>query len=359
LVLPGVKSLSPTVYATIRDYAHNGGIVVATRELPSHAPGKINSREDASRVADISRELFEGSRPKGVFVADDNALGAVLTEHLEPDLVLPPHMSDVGFVHRRLPFADIYFLANSSNHKISTTVRFRTRRLSAESWDPFTGRVSSFGNPTRVQLELAPYQSRVLVFSDKPQNTATNSLPPEPKSTSPLDLSGGWSVSFPALKLTFSMVQLHSWSDADATRYYSGPAEYERSFAFATGSGKRIYLDFGDGTPTEQTDKHSRFLAGLEPPIREAAEVFVNEHFAGSVWRPPYRVEVTNLLQPGENHLRIVVYNTAMNELAGRALPDYRLLNSRYGVRFAQQDVEDIQPLPSGLTKTPRLIVER
>ena len=358
LVLPSIELLSPTIYAKIRDYAQNGGIVVATRVLPSQAPGKINSAEDASRVPDISRELFQVASARGVFVADENNLGAVLTERLEPDVVLSPPMSNVGFVHRRLPFADVYFLANSSSRKIAATAAFRTRMSSAESWDPLTGTVSSFGHLTRVQLELAPYQSRVFVFSDEPQSTASNSLPREQKSISPLDLSGGWTVTFPALKRTFSMAQLHSWSGADATRYYSGPAEYEKSFTFASGSGGRIYLDFGDGTPTEQRDKHSRFFAGLEAPIREAAKVFVNEHFAGSVWNPPYRLDVTNLLQPGENRLRIVVYNTAMNELAGRVPPDYRLLNSRYGVRFSQQDVEDIKPLPSGLTKTPRLLVE-
>jgi hypothetical protein len=47
--------------------------------------------------------------------------------------------------------------------------------------------------------------------------------------------------------------------------------------------------------------------------------------------------------------LRIVVANTAINEIAGKALPNYRLLNLRYGERFAPQGFEHIAPLPSGL----------
>ncbi len=35
----------------------------------------------------------------------------------------------------------------------------------------------------------------------------------------------------------------------------------------------------------------------------------------------------TPLLHSGANELKIVVANTAINELAGRAAPDYRLLN--------------------------------
>ena len=37
-----------------------------------------------------------------------------------------------------------------------------------------------------------------------------------------------------------------------------------------------------------------------------------------------------------------------MNHMAGRPLPDYRLLNLRYGERFQAQGMELIRPLPSG-----------
>ncbi len=49
------------------------------------------------------------------------------------------------------------------------------------------------------------------------------------------------------------------------------------------------------------------------------------------------------------NTIRIDVANTAMNEMAGMALPDYRLLNLRYGTRFEAQDMDRVAPQPSGL----------
>jgi hypothetical protein len=81
----------------------------------------------------------------------------------------------------------------------------------------------------------------------------------------------------------------------------------------------------------------------------------VNGRRAGSIWSPPYSIEVTDYLKGGENKLRIVVANTAINYMAGRALPDYRLLNLRYGERFQPQDMDQVQPVPSGLLGRIRL----
>jgi hypothetical protein len=99
--------------------------------------------------------------------------------------------------------------------------------------------------------------------------------------------------------------------------------------------------------------------AYLDPPVREAAEVYVDGKRAGVVWRPPYRVDVTGFLHAGSNHLRIVVANTAINELAGQSLPDYRLLWARYGTRFAPQGMNDLHPLPSGLLGPVTLVESR
>jgi hypothetical protein len=91
------------------------------------------------------------------------------------------------------------------------------------------------------------------------------------------------------------------------------------------------------------------FAALLDPPVREAAMVLVNGKLAGTVWHPPYEIEITALVKSGMNQLRIFVSNTALNGLAGQTLPDYKLLNLRYGERFSPQDMDNVKPLPSGL----------
>jgi hypothetical protein len=89
--------------------------------------------------------------------------------------------------------------------------------------------------------------------------------------------------------------------------------------------------------------------AYLDQPVREAAKVMVNGQLAGYVWHPPFRVDLTQFLKPGKNEVQILVANTAINELAGTSLPNYRLLYSKYGKEFEPQGMRDLQPLPSGI----------
>ena len=102
------------------------------------------------------------------------------------------------------------------------------------------------------------------------------------------------------------------------------------------------------------------FAALVAPPIREAATVFVNGQRAGTIWAPPYRVDLTELLRAGANDIRIEVYNTAVNQLAeGGRLPDVEAVTKRYGQRFRLQDVDSLRPIPSGILAVPRLVSER
>ncbi len=96
--------------------------------------------------------------------------------------------------------------------------------------------------------------------------------------------------------------------------------------------------------------------AWLDAPVRDAAVVYINDRRAGSVWLPPYTLDVTGSLHSGANRIKIVVGNTAINHMAGRRLPDYRLLNLRYGERFTPQDMDKVQPVPSGLLGPIRLV---
>jgi hypothetical protein len=161
----------------------------------------------------------------------------------------------------------------------------------------------------------------------------------------------------------------HSWSEDAATRFFSGTGTYRRSVTVPASSrapGTRTYLDLGEAKPAEReplpggTLRGNSFTVLLAPPVREAATVFVNGRRAGSVWAPPYRVDITNLLRDGPNEIRIDVYNTAINLLAeGGHLPDTKALVERYGQRFRLQDLEGLKPLPSGLPSVPRLVLER
>lgn len=98
--------------------------------------------------------------------------------------------------------------------------------------------------------------------------------------------------------------------------------------------------------------------AQLDGPIREAAVVYVNGKRAGAVWCAPYEVEVSGLLKPGANTIRVVVANSALNIMAKGPLPDYKALNAKYGERFQAQDMASLAAQPSGMLGPVRLIAK-
>ena len=137
------------------------------------------------------------------------------------------------------------------------------------------------------------------------------------------DLSKHWKITFGNSGTSADADHLASWSDNPATRFFSGQARYEKAFAVQAdqmAGGARFFLDFGPprAEPVPPANAEHTMQAYLDPPIREAAEVFVNGKRAGVVWHPPYRVEVTAYLKEGANDLRVVVGNTALNEMAGQ-----------------------------------------
>jgi hypothetical protein len=378
VILPGVEYISPPVYQKIAEYAQSGGIVIATRRMPTRAPGLMNEEQNTVTVRTVTGALFESTPPKARLVDDEKTLGAVLAKAVQPDLATG--MPDVGFIHRKLADAHVYFIANTSNAPVHGKGIVRVTGLDPEWWDPFSGKTSRAAhnegsNGTTVDVDLQPYESRVLVFVRTAKREAGSAGAPPPldavagnpasgaaaEGESGTDLSGGWKVTFTGLNRTVDFDKPRSWTEDDETRFYSGEAVYEKTLLLPLANPKpqsRLVLNFGKGTPIEpaQGDKPG-MRAWLEAPVREAAVVSVNGQVAGYVWRPPYEIDVTRVLRPGENHIRITVANTAINALAGQSPPSYRLLKLRYTERFTPQDMDNLKPLPSGLLEAVRLEV--
>jgi hypothetical protein len=334
--------------------------VIATRRTPATAPGLMNAEQGSERLKELSQTLFHRSIATAHFVADETALGAELAKDAAPDMKLFPATPQIGFIHRKLPAAagDLYFVANTSNETKHVRAQFRNRARHAELWDAYTGEIAGLPDPENIDLDLEAYGSRLIYFSD----AATTTTPqPIRRETVKTDLSKEWKVTFGDTGLNKDMDRLASWSDDARTMYYSGLATYEKSFDLSESNlpkGKRFLLDFGEGTrtPLPSPPGEHNMWAYLDAPIRDAAQVFVNGKLAGLVWHPPYRLDVTSFLRAGRNDLRIVVGNTAINELSGQPLPDYRLLWDRYGKLFEPQDMKNLHPLPSGMLGPVTLI---
>jgi hypothetical protein len=333
LILPNVQRIPLATLRKIDAFAAKGGIVVITKRLPSLATG-LQDAADAPEIVRIATAM------KAHLVEDDANLGAALNRLYAPDFA--HNDPAIGFNHRKLDGADVYFIANTSNHPVALKAAVRSKNVPGEWWDPFTGKVQP-ANVADLACDLAPYESRILVLSSESASSPAATV----TEMQPLDIGSGWSVTFDKLNYTIP-ASGKSWTDDAKTRYFSGTATYRKTLDVAAAI-RYTTLDFGPGTAVPEKRMSNGTRAWLDPPVREAAVVYINGKLAGSVWRPPFQVEVGGLLHAGSNDLRIVVANTAINELAGQTLPDYKLLKLKYGDRFQPQDMNALEPLPSGI----------
>ena len=365
LILPDVDRLPRSTLQQIQKYVRLGGKVIALGRLPSRIPGLQLDPQDSNHFAADVQTFFGANESNASVrsIPDASQLQKTLRAMVPEDMSLASPAPEVGFLHRKLSTSDIYFIANTGNQPVDTRVHFRSTHLGGEWLDADTGRARTARiDKDGIQLNLAPYESRTLLLHDGASYGGPDNREREvPARTHAAELAGAWRVYFDGNLPEQTVSALTSWTDTPSTLYYSGIATYRKSFKLSMEETRRtkVALNFGTGKPLpELPDGHDHpgMQARFEPPIREAAVIYVNGKRAGSLWHPPYVLDITSLVKAGSNELEVRVANTAINILAGQSMPDYRLLWERYGPRFTPQDMDNLQPLPSGLLGKVELI---
>lgn len=348
VIVPPTERMPLRGVHALETYVAGGGELIFVGQTPRLAAGLTDAADAAAVSAGVQR-LVQKSR----HVEGTTELAAALPRLLRPDVELGAAGGKVGFIHRHLPDADIYFLANTTPEPVALPVRVRSAHHEAEWWDADTGKIerAALGQ----MLTLQPYESRLLVISDSHANaTPTMRFVPLQRAAIPL---ADWTVAFPgsagsSARPTEQHVEKTLWTESAATRFYSGAVKYATKFRLdALQNGAHVELRFAASEPLENTQAPGKagMRAWLDPPIREAAEVFVNGRHVGDLWHPPYSIDVTAAAHAGENTLELRVFNTAINEIAGQKPRDYTALKAKYGDRFQMQDMENLQPVPSGI----------
>ena len=371
IVVPPTDRLPLETAQALQAFVAHGGKVLTVGKRPVHTPS------GASEPAFSSMENIFGNG-NGIPVHAD-AIVSALHGAAKPDLAItsedPDAINQIGFIRRKLTGADVYFVTNTSNRDISARVQFGTPYERGVELDADTGK--PLGGPTysTQQMALAPYASRVFVFYEKGHASEVTG---NANFTQTLDLSRDWRVSFEGIPKIVSEPTLRDWIADPSTLHYSGVAVYTRDFTLAGVPRRSTYLEVSGGTalpgapnttPVAEVLKNgvpdpliTRTGPGMhayfDPPIHEAAIVFINGEAAGALWHPPYRLDVTKLLKVGKNQMEIRVYNTALN--AWSALPprDYGPLKAKYGDRFQMQDLDKVMPISSGLLGSIHLITQ-
>jgi hypothetical protein len=389
LVLPPTDRIPVETLRKIKQFVAAGGHTIAVGHAPSSDPEGNTSPE----LTALSNELFNSQKSTLVstqIVMDDPRhtipdqwpynITNSLSQAANPDFKLTTtddHTKEVvGFIRRKLPNADIYFVANTGNTSMTADASFATRFNRGTILNPDSGEMlTNIADPQHGHLVLAPYESRVYIFHEEPDRYFGSSAVNSPLA----DLSTDWQVTFTETKETETEPTLTDWTTNPATLYYSGEAVYARDFTFDSTKNNLVFLEVEGGKPLpgapNSPPEHpvlgpnglpdprvTRTGPGMhayyDPPIHEAAIVFINGQRAGSLWHPPYRLEVTKLLKPGQNHIEIHVYNTALNAWSKLQPHDYKPLIEKYGDRFQMQDLDKVQPISSGILGQIHLVTQ-
>ena len=309
----------------------------------------------------------------------------------------------------RLREADIYFVRNIRDRWTQVAAIFRDGRgRRAELWDPVNGGLDvayepqTTGDGVAVPLRLAPHGSIFVVFRSPATEAAAESR---------FSRYARSAARTRLLRMTNCLPRHGSWHGTAGVHActVSRPGNYR----VATPAGRRG--GHGDRRPARTPDARgplgaavprrsrgtgadparpahlldrtprrkgpallragrlpARFQAagGLARPRRRVridlgrlwstASVSLNGHPIGTVWTPPYALDVTAAARPGPNTLVVEVANTWSNRLAGDARSPAASHVARTNITASHGiGWKDVPLIPSGLFGPVRLVPER
>jgi len=348
LLFYNTESVPPAVLERAREFARAGGRVVAVGRLPGAGVGLVNMASQRHEIARLVEEIWQ--KGPGIFLNSLGDLQSWLDRELAPDFRVRGGDGEISFIHRRAAGRDIYFLANSSARQITTELTLRVSGKNVERWEPMNGSVHVMdeyrpqGPVTVIPITVGPWESTVLVFAGSGSKRAdavqakTQRLARQP---AVYPVEGVWEVSFgEPLNQTFRWQGLRDWLNLAETKDFSGMATYRIALTLAS--------DFDRSRPT---------LIELGD-VKESADVKVNGKCAGIAFLPPYRVQVTGLLEPGRNQLEIRVANLWSNYILSLPKSPSRIPASGYGLTDVLYGPSERPPLSSGLLGPVRVVQE-
>ena len=321
LDIPVSRAITPKTLATLERLVAAGATLVVHGSAPTVSRGLVGGRIDDADLAARAKRLW--ASPRVLDVSDVAELTASRQRAFDRLALKPDFTSDGGnrvdYCHRDYGAGvEAYFVAWSGTNAQEVACTFRASGKAAELWDAETGRryalaTSEADGRTVATLPFAPMGSWFVFFVPKADATLSPvpalALATRAEVTSPLALTvdvlppaGGEATGRTVVR---KLARPTDWTaiDDDEIRYFSGTARYDFTVpAAAAGADGRLYLDLGE--------------------VREFAEVTVNAKSYPVLWKPPYRVDVSEFAGR-ELAVAVKVTNLWPNRLIGDArLPE-------------------------------------
>ena len=357
LVLPDHKVLSMAVLEKVEELLKEGAHVIGYK--PESSVSLVGGEKEQQKFQELANQIW-GNAPgekgekqygKGLVTCGVTAREYLLSKNIYEDFKIPGDTSKTNFdfIHYTIGESDVYFVTNQTTERKEINCQFRVSELQPELWDALTGEIreaqafTQNDGLTTVPLTLEPYGAIMVVFN-KPidknmQGTAQRNYP---DFRMVKNIDGEWKVNFDTKwggPASVKFPELMDWSKHTdvGIKYYSGTAVYNKTFN----------LDF-------EPEKDKQYFLQLED-VKDVgiAEVKINGKDKGVLWIKPFRIEVSQELQKGENSLQIKVLNSWYNRVAGdQTFPDkkqYTSTNIDLKHDFRGRPTDEIFLEPSGL----------
>ncbi|EWH10505.1 glycoside hydrolase [Catenovulum agarivorans DS-2] len=380
LVLKNSSVMTEKTIKKLAELVKQGAVILG--EKPQGSPTLVNYPQSDVNVQNIANKLWAnyqqgqaGSNTYGkgkVFWHTD--ISQVIQQlNLTPDVAFNQAGQNIEWLHRQTKDADVYFLSLFKAQAKGVEATFRISGRQPEFWDAYTGDIvkpakwrANDNGTTTVFFDLEPSGSIFVVFpkhnhkiahaqgGEKPpvvsvqpqtgiktiikgtdhktsvtaqifksgsyqinlaegQQQTPVSTTINAKVPAPININTPWQLSFPnqfaykqQLPQTQTVKTLKSWPEFNdnKVKYFSGTGVYTTTFTIDSFSKEQKHLlDLGN--------------------VQVIAEVIVNGVELATLWKPPYRVDVSEVLKPGKNQLEVRVTNLWINRMIGdAAYPD-------------------------------------
>ena len=316
LVLPGKKQMSVKVLQKLLELVEGGATIWGSK--PISTPGLNNYLNSDSTFHRLTYELWgdlDGIsrtvryKGKGMVIWGESLLKALEKSGIEEDIKHSKELdTKISWIHRELGDSDIYFISNQSGTRQNLDFSFRVYGKQPELWNPDDGSIKYISyklanKRTITPISLFPYQSVFIVF--RKEANLNEILLPVIEEKEILTIGGSWEVSFPEgsdapEKIKMQDLTLLSDNSDAKVKYFSGTALYSNTFHITKDvlkEGIPILIDLGD--------------------VKDMAEIEINGHNVGFVWKAPFRLDITEYLNPGANKIVIKVTNQWTNRIVG------------------------------------------
>jgi len=332
LAVPPVKAMSVNTARSLLRLVRCGAKIVWQRR-PVRSVGLSDGEDGDRTVRAVADEIFA----KGVL--EMSVADALLKKLSVPPQVvvagktLPPDVKRLSWIHRRDETADWFFVAMPNREAASVDVSFRVEGRIPEIWDAESGVCETArvwraeGKRTVVTVPFEICGSKFVVFRNG-ERLARRSLGEgggmgNGKRSNPVSkeipVAGPWTVAFPVdwymggtNEKAVVWKDLTDWASSDDSdiKYFSGIATYSIRIPVPISPFPRLRQGFGGQAV-------SRMFLDLGE-VRDFAEVTVNGRTFPALWRPPYRVDITDALTGGERlDVSVRVANLWPNRLIG------------------------------------------